>query len=634
LSGKPLGEDVKVDPRSIRLEASTVCQLKCPACPTGTGLIREALGAGFLALSDFRRIVDENPRISRIELSNWGEIFLNRELLRMMEYAYKRNVALQASNGVNLNDVGDDVLEGLVRYKVRRVTVSIDGASQETYGLYRVGGDFGRVIENVKKINAFKARYHSRFPELSWQFVIFGHNEHEIGKAREMAADLNMHFRPKLSWEDLYTEPFSPIRDADRVRREAGLGAATRGEYRARYGQEYMLRRCCLELWTSPQINYDGRLLGCTVNFWGDYGNVFETGLVQSLNSDRMIYAREMLMGKRPARADIPCSRCKAYLAMKETGRWLGPGEIKEDHVPRRMVVLSENKVLGYDLTSWVVGRLVAARRLSRGIVWAMQGGAGSGYLAWMIRSGGSISGPRLESGAHPLRVPLPPDEASGWKQYPLFRGSTRGLYDLSCHASVLMPGSCPHPPHAHQEEELLLLLYGEVDLILPDLQTREGGPDVRLKEGRFVYYPSQFPHTLQAMGAAPASYLMFKWWGAAKEKESELAFGEFRMCGSRDERAGESGFATHLVLEGPTRYLHRLQCHTSVLAPGAGYEPHADKYDVCIVVLEGEVETIGRRVAPHGVIFYAAGKPHGMRNPGTAVARYVVFEFHTRRTG
>jgi len=102
-----------IQPRSIRLEASTVCQLKCPSCPTATGQTGKKLGAGVLKFSDFKDIVDKNPRISKIELSNWGEIFLNKELLKIIKYAYKRNVALHAN--VNLNNVSDDVLKGLVK---------------------------------------------------------------------------------------------------------------------------------------------------------------------------------------------------------------------------------------------------------------------------------------------------------------------------------------------------------------------------------------------------------------------------------------------------------------------------------------------------------------------------------------
>ena len=66
-----------------------------------------------------------------------------------------------------------------------------------------------------------------------------------------------------------------------------------------------------------------------------------------------------------------------------------------------------------------------------------------------------------------------------------------------------------------------------------------------------------------------------------------------------------------------------------SNLQPGAGYPPHADDYDVAILVLGGKVETLDRVVEPLGVVFYAAGEMHGMKNVGDVPARYLVFEFH-----
>ena len=104
-------------PRKLRLEASTVCQLKCPSCPTASGATGKRLGLGYLKLHDFKKIVDENPRVAHIELSNWGEIFLNNELIDILKYAYKHNVSLSARNGANLNDVDEEVLEALVKYR-------------------------------------------------------------------------------------------------------------------------------------------------------------------------------------------------------------------------------------------------------------------------------------------------------------------------------------------------------------------------------------------------------------------------------------------------------------------------------------------------------------------------------------
>jgi hypothetical protein len=64
-------------------------------------------------------------------------------------------------------------------------------------------------------------------------------------------------------------------------------------------------------------------------------------------------------------------------------------------------------------------------------------------------------------------------------------------------------------------------------------------------------------------------------------------------------------------------------------LQAGAGYVKHADAHDVAIVVLSGSVETMGRRFGRRGVIYFPAREMHDMKNPGSATARYLVFEFH-----
>jgi quercetin dioxygenase-like cupin family protein len=219
-----------------------------------------------------------------------------------------------------------------------------------------------------------------------------------------------------------------------------------------------------------------------------------------------------------------------------------------------------------------------------------------------------------LTSRIHVFRLPLEPDEKTGWKPYPAFKGSTADLVTLSCHASVLASDHAPHPPHTHAEEELLLLLAGEAELVLPDRGT------TLLRPGEFVYYPTGFAHTLRTTSTEPATYAMLKWRGEPAPSAEPLQFGLFETAG--DPR---------VLIDGPTRYLRQLQAHVTVLEPGEGYDPHVDSYDVAIVVLEGEVETIGGRAAAYDVIFYRAGEPHGMLNVGTEAARYVVFEFHGR---
>ena len=309
----------EIRPAKISLETSTLCQLRCPSCPTASKAIYPNIGLGFLKFNNFKKIVDENPWISEIELANWGEIFLNPDLKEIIKYAHQRKVALTANIGVNLNKVKEDVLEALVKYKFHRITCSIDGASNETYKVYRVRGNLDAVIDNIKRINYFKKKYQSKYPLLVWQFVVFGYNEHEIPLARKMASDLDMGFRPKLSWDS----EFSPIKNQEFVKKEIGLDAVSREEFKKAFGYDHM-ESICHQLWDQPQINWDGRILGCCRNFWSEFGgNAFKDNLSNCINSEKIDYARDMILGEKPARADIPCATCNIYSGMKTDGRWL-----------------------------------------------------------------------------------------------------------------------------------------------------------------------------------------------------------------------------------------------------------------------------------------------------------------------
>jgi pyruvate-formate lyase-activating enzyme len=296
---------------SIRLEASSKCQLKCPACPTAKGINRDSVvGWGNLTVDAFERFVRANPRICHVELSNWGEIFLNPDLSAILKSAHESGVEITVDNGANFNSVREDALEALVKYRVRSLTIALDGATAESYRKYRQGGDIDRVIANIRKLNEHKRKYESQLPLLTWQFVIFGHNEHELAEAREAARSLGMRFATKLNVEG-WGEQYSPVQDVEKVRAESGFGAASFTEFRAKYGRDLLVP--CQDLWLRPQVNWDGKLLGCCVNMWGDFGNVFDSGLDECLAGEKYTYTQRMLLGEVPARSDSPCIHCHLY---------------------------------------------------------------------------------------------------------------------------------------------------------------------------------------------------------------------------------------------------------------------------------------------------------------------------------
>lgn len=306
-------------PTRIRLEASSACQLRCPSCATTNGEADPVVGKGFLTPERFEALLEANPGLREIELSNFGEIFINPAVESILEIAHRRGVQVFCDNGANLNHVSDAALEAVVKYGLRRLMCSIDGATQDVYVKYRVRGHLDKVLDNIRRINAFKRQYGTPYPALTWQFIVFGHNEHELPAARKLAAELGMRFFPKLN----YDPAFSPVVDEARIMRETGLPAATREGYREKTGQEY-LGTICKQLWFEPQINWDGKVLGCGKNYWGEFGgNAFTDGLDAAVNGENIRYARRMLLGLEPARAGIPCTTCEVYHQRRDGRRWI-----------------------------------------------------------------------------------------------------------------------------------------------------------------------------------------------------------------------------------------------------------------------------------------------------------------------
>lgn len=311
---------------TLRLEAATICQLACPSCPTTQGVVKRQLGAGFLGFDDFRRIVDENPWVSEIELSNWGEIFLNPEIERIVAYAYRHSVALTAWNGANLNHVRENVLEDLARYRFRGLTCSIDGVSQATYETYRRKGQVDRVLDNIRRLNAYKRRWKTRYPKLRWQMIAFRHNEHEIPAARALADELGMSFVLKTSWDPELSPGGQAAPEPAPLAPELPAAPATAAAAPPDNPDHQMSDEVCSQLWGQPQINFDGTLLGCCVNTWASFGeNAFAVGVARALAAEKLGYAKEMLQGKVPPRDDVPCTTCQTYLWRAREARWLRP---------------------------------------------------------------------------------------------------------------------------------------------------------------------------------------------------------------------------------------------------------------------------------------------------------------------
>ena len=307
---------VKKLPTQIRLDVCNMCQLDCVKCymrRNESVIEKECGGFGYLPFENFKKLCDENPQIEKMEISNNGEIFLNPDLDKILQYAYYMGIDIHVSGGVNLNTVSEQTLENLVKYQVKILTVSIDGATPETYSIYRRGGDFDTVINNCKIINKFKQKYDSFFPELNYKFILFGHNEHEIQAAKELAKKLNMN----IQFASNYAVDYSPLKNVDKVIAQTGQKSFEGEIYDCfkKFSSNVSDWYFCTDFFAQPQFNWNGDLLGCCLNFLRPFkSNLFKDGLLKALNDTEYLYSKLMLTNFDFKPLDgSPCSICSCY---------------------------------------------------------------------------------------------------------------------------------------------------------------------------------------------------------------------------------------------------------------------------------------------------------------------------------
>jgi MoaA/NifB/PqqE/SkfB family radical SAM enzyme len=136
------------------IDPSTICNLHCPFCAVGKGSTDHP--KYLMRFDEFKRIMDMlGDYLFQVEIYQYGEPLLNPDVFRMIEYAKRKYYAFTRIS-TNLNIFNKEKAERLVASGLDYLTLSIDGASQETYSKYRVGGDFNKVLENVTLIVAAK----------------------------------------------------------------------------------------------------------------------------------------------------------------------------------------------------------------------------------------------------------------------------------------------------------------------------------------------------------------------------------------------------------------------------------------------------------------------------------------------
>ena len=97
------------------------------------------------------------------------------------------------------------------------------------------------------------------------------------------------------------------------------------------------------------------------------------------------------------------------------------------------------------------------------------------------------------------------------------FRSPTATLDELECHVTTLNPDESSHPPHKHQEEEVIIIKEGTLEALVNGTM-KQVGP------GSVIFQASNQMHSIKNVGNTPATYHVFSWHspGTMKAKQAK----------------------------------------------------------------------------------------------------------------
>lgn len=241
-------------PSHMQIELTNYCNLKCRVCPTGLGKLNRPPKAMDVAL--FERLMNEvGPYLMTASLWAWGEPLLHPQLSDILRIAQKQGMAtLISTNGQNLSD--ENVLKALVNYPPTYLIVALDGITDETNSLFRVGAKIDKALTGVHRLVRMRAQKGSKLPIVHLRYIVMKHNEHELPYLPKFAAENEF---------DIMTIRTLSIIDAPEETHHNLLPSSER--YQA-YGYENNKRVSrtdfvCEMAFTFPTVFADGTVVAC-----------------------------------------------------------------------------------------------------------------------------------------------------------------------------------------------------------------------------------------------------------------------------------------------------------------------------------------------------------------------------------
>ena len=305
-------------PMKFMIEPTNFCNLKCPICYT------HAHGEGevSMTLAQFTHIADQLPPGADVSFYNWGEPFLNPEMIPMIREGARRGLRISIHSNLNIDPA---LIPEIVESGLFSLSASIDGTTQESYEKFRRKGSFRMAWDNLSELARINAEHGFPLAELGWQFIVNRYNEHEVERARELCASLpgKVVFtaktmglrREKVEWDQFDEDTFGQLKAQWLPRAPQYL----RRSHQKPMGADGLIADSrCEWLWDSMVINVNGRVTPCCHTYKPEhaFGDLGTHSLEEIWNSTPYVTSREQFLDTAFSGCNTVCARCPNYVRM------------------------------------------------------------------------------------------------------------------------------------------------------------------------------------------------------------------------------------------------------------------------------------------------------------------------------
>lgn len=241
-------------PYTFIIEPTAVCNLRCPQCPVGLEtLIRPQ---GNMKFEEYKKIIDDIADYTWVLLLYFqGESFINPDILKMIDYAYEKKIfTVISTNGTRLANL--QFARDLAASKLGRLILSVDGATEETYKIYRQAGHFHRVTRGIRQFMEARNEAGKKFPWADLQFIVMRHNEHEMESIRQLGKELGVDrviFKSPQIYDFENAEETLPLNPKYRRYEKQNGTYRLKGSYSG----------YCKKIWYGSAITWDKTVIPC-----------------------------------------------------------------------------------------------------------------------------------------------------------------------------------------------------------------------------------------------------------------------------------------------------------------------------------------------------------------------------------